>query len=216
MRGSKLLIVVTLGALLVGLFAGGLYVRSTAVGLQNPSDGSAEAGFARDMGTHHQQAVEMSFTIREKSTDPAVRQLAFDVINTQATQRGMMMGWLQQWGLPQTSSRPAMAWMDNGKSSGMDMSSGDSSMNMDSSGLMPGMATQQELAKLDKLGGKTADILYMQLMIRHHTAGIAMAKGLLAQSDRPEVRNLANTIVSGQQAEIDALKQMLQERGAAP
>ena len=33
-----------------------------------PRDDSAEAGFARDMATHHAQAVEMSFVIRDKSS----------------------------------------------------------------------------------------------------------------------------------------------------
>ena len=94
------------GALLVILgVAAGLLIGSR---LATPRDDSAEAGFARDMATHHAQAVDMSFVVRDKSTDEALRTLASDIAITQSTQRGVFMGWLQQWGLPQASSRPRM------------------------------------------------------------------------------------------------------------
>src|SRR5689334_16157906 len=76
-----------------------------------PREGSAEAGFARDMATHHAQAVEMAFVIRDQSHDEALRTLAYDIIATQSTQRGVFMGWLQEWGLPQSSAAVRMAWM---------------------------------------------------------------------------------------------------------
>ena len=202
--------------LIVGLLTGALLAAVvftlTASRVATPNDISADAGFARDMGDHHQQAVDMAFVIRERSNDEAVRGLAFDIINTQATQRGMMMGWLQQWSLPQTTTQPALAWMNgNTGSTGHKMSS------MEMSGdRMPGMASPEEIDKLKGLTGKEADILFMQLMIRHHTGGIAMAKGLLERSNRPEVRTLAQSIVNGQQVEIDLLKNMLRDRGASP
>lgn len=201
-----LVIGLTAGALLASVF----WTLSANNRVVTPTDASADAGFARDMGDHHQQAVDMAFIIRDKSADQPIRTLAFDIINTQATQRGMVMGWLQQWGLPQTTSRPALAWI-NGGAGHESMSS----MEM-SGGRMPGMASPEEIEKLKSLTGKEADILFMQLMIRHHTGGISMAKGLLERSEREEVRGLAQTIVNGQQAEIELLTQMLEERGANP
>ena len=44
-------------------------------------------------------------------------------------------------------------------------------------GLMPGMATQEEITKLEGLRGKRAEVYYLQLMIRHHKAGVPMAEG---------------------------------------
>src|SRR5690348_3767465 len=79
--------------------------------LSTPDDDSAEAGFARDMATHHAQAVEMSFVARDRSGDSELRTLTSDIIVTQTAQRGVFMGWLQQWELPQASNRPRMAWM---------------------------------------------------------------------------------------------------------
>src|SRR5688572_8417714 len=63
-----------------------------------PSDTSAEAGFARDMIAHHEQAVEMALLIRDRTDDPIIRTMATDMILTQTNQMGQMMGWLNVWG----------------------------------------------------------------------------------------------------------------------
>lgn len=214
MVNRKSLFLVTLAALLAGTLIGSQLMRPPTVPAPTPADISAEAGFARDMGDHHQQAVDMAFIIRDNSQDTAVRELAFDIINTQSTQRGMMMGWLEQWGLQQTTVRPAMAWMD--KKQGASASGGHDSMPLSESGdaRMPGMASPDEIDRLRGITGQDAEVLFMQLMVRHHTGGITMAKGVLDRTDRDEVRRLARAIVNGQQAEIDLLREMLKERGA--
>ena len=68
------------------------------------------------MSVHHAQAVEMAFIVRDRTDDPDVRTMAYDIINTQRAQLGMFSGWLQQWELPQTSVRPPMEWADHGHS----------------------------------------------------------------------------------------------------
>lgn len=171
-----------------------------------PSDASPEAGFARDMGTHHAQAVEMSFIVYDRTASRDVRNLAFDIINTQATQRGMFQGWLQQWGLSQTGERPQMAWMSGHGHSGA-AATGTA---------MPGMASAAELTQLKGLKDKDAEVLFLQLMIRHHQGGVQMAKGLLSLSSRDEVASLANKIVTGQTGEIKLMTDLLKQRGAQP
>ncbi|MEV0925393.1 DUF305 domain-containing protein [Streptomyces spongiicola] len=80
-----------------------------------PAADSADAGFARDMAVHHQQAVEMSFIVRDRTGDEEVRRLAYDIANTQANQRGMLLGWLDLWELPKVDSAAApMHWMERG------------------------------------------------------------------------------------------------------
>lgn len=76
-----------------------------------PSDTSVEAGFARDMQTHHNQAVEMSLIVRDRTSDPDIRSLAYDIATSQSQQSGQMYAWLNLWGLPQASSQPDMTWM---------------------------------------------------------------------------------------------------------
>ncbi|MGW2546463.1 DUF305 domain-containing protein [Kitasatospora sp. NPDC001574] len=170
-----------------------------------PADDSPEAGFARDMATHHQQAVDLSFIVRDRTTDGHTRTLAFDIINTQANQRGMMMGWLDQWGLPQHSPAKPMAWM--GMKHTYEAHDGS---------LMPGMATNTQLAKLRSLSGRDAEVLFLQLMLEHHKGGVEMAQGYVDVAKNETEKRLARSMVVGQNSEIQLMTDMLQERGAAP
>ncbi|MFE1452390.1 DUF305 domain-containing protein [Streptomyces olivaceoviridis] len=168
-----------------------------------PSAQSADAGFARDMAVHHQQAVEMSYIVRDRTKDEEVRRLAYDIAQTQANQRGMLLGWLDLWNLPKVSADPPMTWMGmGGMASGKD------------GALMPGMATNTELKKLQSLSGKQAEILYLQLMTAHHKGGIHMAEGCVAKCTVGVERRLAQGMVDAQQSEIELMAGMLKERGA--
>ncbi|MEU6504793.1 MULTISPECIES: DUF305 domain-containing protein [unclassified Streptomyces] len=172
---------------------------------KTPAAESADAGFARDMAVHHQQAVEMSYIVRDRTTDPDVRRLAYDIAQTQANQRGMLLGWLDLWGLPKVSAKPPMAWMGMG-----DMPErGDGS-------LMPGMATNTELKKLQSLSGKQAEVFYLQLMTDHHKGGIHMAEGCVAKCTVAVEKRLAQGMVDAQQSELQVMAGMLKERGAKP
>ena len=173
-----------------------------------PRDDSAEAGFARDMATHHAQAVEVSFVIRDKSSDEELRTLAYDIIVTQSTQRGVFMGWLQEWGLPQASTAPRMTWMPGHAHVGRGAEGG--------MPLMHGMASDDELRRLRVAQGADAEILFLQLMIRHHEGGVLMARAVSGLSRRASVVGMAKSIDDGQRAEIVELTEMLSKRGARP
>ena len=173
-------------------------VIAWAVTPRLPADDSVEAGFARDMITHHEQAVEMALLARDRSTDPVVRALATDILLTQTNQMGQMMGWLDVWGLPLTGLERPMAWMGHGGQP------------------MPGMATSEEIAELTSLNGTEAEVLFLQLMIRHHQGGIPMAQEILARSDNPVTVRLAASIVNAQQSETDIMTDLLAERNASP
>jgi uncharacterized protein (DUF305 family) len=183
--------------------AGCLFGSRTAA----PRDDSVEAGFARDMATHHAQAVDMAFLVRDASSDRDMRALASDIIVTQSTQRGMFMGWVQQWGLPQATSRPRMAWMPG---------HAHQAPAGDGAALMHGMASDAEMRSLADATGVDAEIRFLQLMIRHHEGGIVMARALLALSERRELVQMAKSIDESQGAEIALMRQMLTVRGAQP
>ncbi|MFI1163027.1 DUF305 domain-containing protein [Streptomyces sp. NPDC020801] len=170
-----------------------------------PAADSADAGFARDMAVHHQQAVEMSYIVRDRTGDTEVRRLAYDIAQTQANQRGMLLGWLDLWGLPKVSAQPPMTWMGMG-----DMASGKDGA------LMPGMATDAEMKKLGEFNGRQAEVLYLQLMTDHHKGGIHMARGCAAKCTVGVEKRLAQGMVDAQQSEIQLMAGMLKERGAAP
>ncbi|MEV7968564.1 DUF305 domain-containing protein [Sphaerisporangium sp. NPDC088356] len=201
-----------------------------------PGDASPEAGFSRDMAVHHAQAVEMGFAVRDGSTDSRIRSLAYDIITTQTAQRGVFMGWLQQWGLNQASDRPPMAWMaghgghgaapaTNGRGAASATKEQGAAPAINEQGAapatgvpaaMPGMASEEELKRLQAAKGKDAEVLFLQLMIRHHEGGVQMAKTLLKLSNRAEVRGMAQNIVDTQDSEIQYMTDLLKERGAHP
>ncbi|WP_283234731.1 DUF305 domain-containing protein [Candidatus Protofrankia californiensis] len=63
--------------------------------------------------------------------------------------------------------------------------------------------------------GRDAEILYLQLMIAHHRAGVAMAQALLDRcSDHPDVRGIAQTIITSQTSEIGTMQAMRYARDA--
>ncbi|MFD5340998.1 DUF305 domain-containing protein [Streptomyces hawaiiensis] len=196
------------GAAGVALVAAGAITYAAAGDDGNgrtPSAESADAGFARDMAVHHQQAVEMSYIVRDRTKDEEVRRLAYDIAQTQANQRGMMLGWLDLWGLPKVSSEPPMTWMDmGGMASGKD------------GALMAGMATNSEMKKLGGLSGKQAEVFYLQLMTDHHKGGVHMAQGCVDRCTVGVEKRLARGMVDAQQSEISLMADMLEERGAAP
>ncbi|MFG2029469.1 DUF305 domain-containing protein [Streptomyces sp. NPDC048825] len=174
-------------------------------GVRIPAADSADAGFARDMAVHHQQAVEMSYIVRDRTEDEEVRRLAYDIAQTQANQRGMLIGWLDLWQLPKVSADPPMTWMGMG-----DMPSGEDGA------LMPGMATDTELKSLEKASGKAAEIRFLQLMYAHHMGGVHMAEGCVERCEAGVERDLARGMVEAQESEMKLMTDLLKKRGAKP
>ncbi|MEU0053828.1 DUF305 domain-containing protein [Streptomyces sp. NPDC006184] len=198
----------TAGAAAAVLVAAGAITYAVAedtggAGTRAPGAESADAGFARDMAVHHQQAVEMSYIVRDRTKNAEVRRLAYDIAQTQANQRGMLLGWLDLWELPKVSAQPPMTWMGMG-----DMPAGKDGA------LMPGMATNSDLRKLGTLSGKRAEVFYLQLMTDHHKGGVHMAEGCVAKCAVGVEKRLARGMVEAQRSEIQLMADMLKERGA--
>ncbi|MGY1838037.1 MULTISPECIES: DUF305 domain-containing protein [unclassified Modestobacter] len=208
-----------LTALLVSVIAVGMLVAggglAVALGIgseETPAADSVDAGFARDMSRHHLQAVQMANLALTRSDDPEVQQLAFDISATQTNQVGRMQGWLSLWDLPLTSGE-VMGWMDDGAMAGMDHSGhGDE----EGAALMPGMATDAELAQLRAATGTELDTLFLQLMTRHHQGGLEMAEYGAEHAQVAAVRRLAESIAQSQSAETATMVAMLRARGAQP
>src|SRR5690606_32631709 len=82
--------------------------------------------------------------------------------------------------------------------------------------LMPGMATSEDLANLRAARGPALDVLFLQLMLRHHEGGLPMMEYGEQYASTSAVRNLAGTMVATQQGESDLMRSLLAERGAEP
>lgn len=188
------------------------YVAGHRSGSATPEASSVDAGFAWDMSVHHRQAVTMAGYVRDHSTDGVVRTLAYDIETSQFNQVGQMQGWLDAWGLPPENPGTQMSWIsgEHGMGSMSSMGSGHAG------GLMPGMATQAEVDKLQTMTGKAMDVYFLQLMLRHHQGGLPMAQYGAEHASEPYVRNAAQKMAAAQSGEILLMEKMLRERGASP
>src|SRR5690348_4921041 len=193
LRRSLILVLVLALAVLIG-GGGWLLGHHSATSAAHPSATSVDAGFSRDMSTHHQQAVNMAIFERKYSTDPNLQLLAYDIEDTQVFQMGEMQGWLSEWNLSRQSSIPQMAWM------GTPLASGER---------MPGMASPAQLDTFESLRGKKLDVMFLQLMLRHHQGGVQMAQYAMKHASESYVRALASSMYSEQSAEIIQMEQDL-------
>lgn len=204
--------------LTVGLAGGWMLAARGA----DPTSTSAEAGFARDMQTHHDQAVQMALIIRDRTDDPEIRSLAYDIATSQAQQSGQMYAWLNDWGVPQARPGAVMQWMstptldgdaDRGHGhGGVSSTSTSSDGSAAGSGVMPGMASEEDLERLRNSTGSDAETQFLTLMIAHHKGGVDMAEAILDRSTHPLVTTLARAIVFAQSGEIEYMESLLAQR----
>lgn len=187
--------------LLVGIVLG------AAIGLvvprfRTPGTDSVEVGFFRDMSSHHAQAVEMAMIAHAGSDTPSIVTLSADIATTQQAQIGYMQAWLRDWDLDPTGDKPVMSWMPDAAGSVVN-------------GLMPGMATPEQLATLRKATGKDLDVQFLTLMRAHHLGGIHMAQEAEKLSDDKDVDWLAESMVTAQQGEIQLIDDLLKQAQAS-
>jgi uncharacterized protein (DUF305 family) len=149
------------------------------------------------MTTHHAQAIQMALVAFKHGQDEAVTQLGVDIATGQQGEIGIMQTWLRQWHLDPTGSQPAMAWMPDGEQL------------MRDGGLMPGMATKAEIERLEAARGHELDVLFLDLMIKHHLGGVHMVDAILDQSDNDQVTEAAQRMKNTQQGEIDNMRSIL-------
>ncbi|MEJ2857928.1 MULTISPECIES: DUF305 domain-containing protein [unclassified Saccharothrix] len=203
--------VAVLAVLLLGAAVGLLIQLPGKDNTSVPAKDSVDVGFSQDMAVHHIQGISMANTARDKTTTPAIRQLAFDIESTQLEQVGRMKGWLTLWGAPEQSPDGThMKWMTTAThhTAGTSTTGG--------TALMPGMASSEELAKLRSLSGTEFDVYFLQLMLRHHQGGAPMAQYAATHAGQDAVRTLADNMLKSQSSESEYMKQLLTERGASP
>lgn len=179
--------------------------------------GAVDIGFAQDMSVHHTQAVDMATTELLGGADPAVKNLAFDILTSQQSQIGRMQGWLTSWGEPLLPTDGYMAWMGHGDD--MQHSHGDDMHGTHGSAgavaAMPGMASADDLARLRRADPAERDVLFLQLMLRHHQGGTDMLAAAADGAEVGYVRDLARQMLATQTSESALMTDMLHQRGAA-
>jgi uncharacterized protein (DUF305 family) len=158
-----------------------------------PADADYDLRFIDAMILHHQGAVVMAKEVQQKSTRPEMKQLADEIIEAQEKEIAQMRQWRKVW-YPQANDTP-MAWHSQmGHMMAM------------SSEQMKAMQMDMDLGKADV----EFDLRFLNAMIPHHEGALTMAQDLLSKSKRPELKQLAENILTSQQKEIDRMKQWRQ------
>jgi uncharacterized protein (DUF305 family) len=154
-----------------------------------PADhNAADIAFASDMIPHHEQAVDMSALVSDRSADADVQKLASDISAAQTPEIQTFKVLLVQW-----DENP-----DLNTGSGKGGQSG-----------MHGMVDEATMARLTSLEGAEFDQLWLQSMIGHHQGAIEMAKAEIANGANVDAKSIAQNIVTTQQAEIDQMNRLL-------
>lgn len=146
-----------------------------------------DVAFASNMIPHHQQAVELSALVPDRSTNPPLIALAQQISAEQQPEVNVMKVFLVQW-----NENP-------------DSNSGHGGHG----NTMQGMVDEATMTKLKSLSGTEFDKLWLESMISHHQGAVEMAKAEMANGDNVDAKSLANNIVTTQEAEIGQMKQML-------
>ncbi len=177
----------------------GYSVRGAAPGPDGATVVPAETDitFAQQMSVHHQQAITMVEMLGSEVA-PDIAAVAEQIRSTQWREIGTLTGWLEWAGAPLQRPVPT----------------GSHEHSHDNHAGMAGMASDEELTRLHHATGTEREVLFLQLMIRHHQGGIEMAAAAADTTDVPAVRNRAVSMINGQQQEITLMTVSLDRRGA--
>jgi uncharacterized protein (DUF305 family) len=162
-----------------------------------PGPSSVEVGFYRDMQVHHDQAVEMALLELANGENPTVRSFAQEIVIFQRWEMGRIHEQLLAWGADAGPPGTAMAWM------GMPVDPTD----------MPGLASDEQMARLRDAQGVDADALFLDLMAEHHRGGAEMAAYAAKTADDRRVRALATAMARNQAIEIAEFRQTVERFG---
>jgi uncharacterized protein (DUF305 family) len=142
--------------------------------------------FLDGMIAHHQGAIDEARAIEPKARRPEVKQLAAEIIKAQGAEIRQMREWRRAW-FPNAPQAAA-------PSGGMPMAGG--AMGGMPHGGMPMGGTPAGAAPADP------DLAFIEMMIPHHQAGVAMSREILDTTKRPELQQLARNIIRNQEREI--------------
>jgi uncharacterized protein (DUF305 family) len=141
------------------------------------------------MVPHHEGAVEMAKIAKSRAQHPEIGQMADAIMSSQASEITQMKNWRRDWyGSDRTPPMDQMPMV-------VDMPGhGGSTMNM-----------ARDVEDLRK-AGEPFDRAFIDAMIPHHQSAIDAARAAQSRAEKPEIKQLAQAIISDQQREIDQMK----------
>ena len=151
----------------------------------------ADVQFMQGMIGHHSQAVEMVALLKSRTAREDMRLLGLRIELSQEDEIKMMQRWLEV--------------------RGQDVP-GPHAMHMHGAVLMPGMLTEEEMARLGEAKGAEFDRLFLEGMIKHHGGALTMVHDLFdtpGAGQEVEIFSFASDVDADQRMEIDRMGAML-------
>jgi uncharacterized protein (DUF305 family) len=154
-----------------------------------PAGRSGDVMFAQMMIPHHEQAVDMAeIALGKTDTSDEVRKLATAIKQAQDPEIATMTRWLQSWGAAAPTS----------------MAPGGT----DHANMGNGVMSAADMEALAQASGAAFDEKWVSMMIEHHEGAIDMARQVLATTQDPDVKALADAVIKGQTEEITKMRSM--------
>lgn len=155
-----------------------------------PADADYDLRFIDGMAVHHQGAVVMAEEALTKAQHPQLKKLAQDIIAAQNSEISQMKEWRTAW-YPQADSAPMAYHSQMGHMMPM------------SEEQKQGMMMSMDLGSADG----EFDLRFINAMLPHHEGALVMAQDALGKSSHPEIKKLAQDILTSQKQEIAQMKQ---------
>ena len=181
-----------LGILIAPIFTplmpwGGWMMSRDSMMSNNQMMGQIDSHFIEQMIPHHEDAIIMANLALTRSEHQEIKSLSNDIIRTQSEEIDQMKLWYKSWfgnELPNVSS---------GMGNGMGMMRG---------GMM---GNETDIKTLEN--AKPFDKEFIEQMIPHHQMAVMMAQMLSRSTNRPEMKQLAESIISAQTKEINQMRE---------
>lgn len=164
---------------------------------QMVNSNTIDAHFIEQMIPHHEDAITMAKLAQTKAKKPEIKQLADNIITSQSSEIIKMQNWYKSWfgrEVPETNEVMNQHGM---------MGSG--SMHMGK------MGNDMDMTKLEQ--SSDFDKAFIEEMIPHHQMAVMMAQMLKNSTSRPEMKQLAEDIITEQTKEINQMRDWYQAWG---
>lgn len=148
-----------------------------------------DKAFIESMVPHHMQAIHMSVMPLAYAEHEELQTFGEKIIRDQAEEIRTMRSMYREWYAKDLQGMGNM---------------------MDMHGMMGGMMSGSHMAGMSSGG---MDKMFLEMMIPHHEGALEMAELARTRAGHEELRDLAETIVSEQQREIDQMQEWLREWG---
>ncbi|MBK9165086.1 MAG: DUF305 domain-containing protein [Acidobacteria bacterium] len=165
--------------------------HSTMASSPGAADAPRDLQFIDTMIVHHQGALDMAKLAEVRASRDELKKFGAAIIADQDREITQMKRWRGEW---YKDAKPAI--------------------NMDFPGMKDGMA-QMDMKRLGELNGAEFDREFIRQMIVHHSGAVVMSRSLLDKAAeiklKPELKKLAEAIVTAQNGEIEQMNKWLSE-----